>query len=94
MPNRVFITGASAGAGKAMAYRFAEAGHNLYLVARRANVLNAIQEDIGKLHGVDVQVNAADLADTEALTVVCADALELGIDVMINNAGLGVIVQT
>lgn len=85
----VFITGASAGSGKAMAYRFAKEGANLYLVARRSKSLEEIKRDIEKKHGVRVRVFAADLSDMEQLQSVGSDALEYGIDVMINNAGLG-----
>lgn len=89
MATTVFISGASAGAGKAMAYRFAKERANLYLVARRAQSLDAIKLDIEKLHGVDVRTFAADLSDMNQLESVGSDAIEHGIDVMINNAGLG-----
>ncbi len=89
MTRTVFITGASAGAGRAMAYRFAKEGFNLYLVARRASMLAEIKLDVEEKYGVNVNCNAADLADTQALIAVASDALDYGIDVMINNAGLG-----
>ncbi|MEZ5559162.1 MAG: SDR family NAD(P)-dependent oxidoreductase [Pseudomonadales bacterium] len=89
MTKTVFITGASAGAGKAMAYRFAKEGFNLYLVARRSEKLEAIKLDIEDKHGVGVKFYAADLSKADELNAVGVDALKHGIDVMINNAGLG-----
>lgn len=89
MTKTVFITGASAGAGKAMAYRFAKEGFNLYLVARRSKTLEAIKLKIEREYGVSVKFVAADLSEAEALNAVSSGALEHGIDVMINNAGLG-----
>ena len=89
MTMTVFITGASTGAGTAMAYRFAKEGFNLYLVARRSEFLEAIKLDIEGRHGVRVKTVVADLSEAEERNAVGAGALEHGIDVMINNAGLG-----
>ena len=89
MKKTVFITGASAGAGKAMAYRFAKEGFDLYLVARRAKNLEAIRREIEENHGAKVRCKAVDLTDSKTVIEVGEDALDHGIDVMINNAGLG-----
>lgn len=89
MKKTVFVTGASAGAGKAMAYRFAREGYDLYLVARRSKNLEAIKRDIEQEFGVSVRCKTADLSNASAVAEVGTDALDHGIDVMINNAGLG-----
>ena len=42
----VFITGATAGIGKAIAYKFAQHGYNLILNGRREERLRAIEKDL------------------------------------------------
>ncbi|GAB3037794.1 SDR family oxidoreductase [Oleiagrimonas citrea] len=86
------ITGASAGIGAAFARELAARGHHLVLTARRAARLQELAEELCARHGVEVQVMVDDLADPMAPRRI-VDALEqrnLGIDVLINNAGYGV----
>ena len=45
----VAITGASSGIGAAVAQRFSEAGHPLLLVARRVEMIEALDQ-IGRAH--------------------------------------------
>jgi short-subunit dehydrogenase len=56
------VVGASAGLGRALADRFAAAGHGLVLVASDARDLDAMASDLSLRHGVGVRTVAADLA--------------------------------
>ncbi len=66
---------------------------NLVLVARRRERLEELAAELRKQHGVEVRVVAADLARADAPQAV-ADFLTsegLSIDVLVNNAGFGVL---
>jgi hypothetical protein len=86
------ITGASAGIGAAFARELAARGHDLVLVARRAERLHALAEELRGQHGAHIHVLPSDLADPVAPRQL-ADALRkqgLAVDWLINNAGYGV----
>ncbi len=87
----VLITGASSGIGKALALRYAKAGHSLVLVARTAEMLDALSEFISKQFHVRVIVMPKDLTKTDAPKEIFSELLRQGIrlDVCINNAGAG-----
>ncbi len=83
----VIITGASAGVGRAIAQRFAEAGDRVGLIARDLSALQDVQRE---LHGCSahVEFEAADVADAQALFA-AAERLQQrlgGVDVWINDA--------
>ncbi len=61
------ITGASDGIGAVYADRLARRGHDLILVARRADKLGALAEQLRNNTGVSVDVIAADLANPDDL---------------------------
>ncbi len=84
------VTGASAGIGASFARLLAADGLDLLLVARRAERLNALANELRDAHGVRVEVLAADLTDPDAPAEIMtfADEQALGIDVLINNAGM------
>ena len=86
-PQVVVITGASAGVGRAIAHRFARAGWRIGLIARDAEALEEVRQEVDELGG-SAMVAAADVADAEALFA-AADQIENAfgsIDVWINDA--------
>lgn len=87
---RVCVTGASSGIGRACAEAFAAAGAHLLLVARRESRLEDLKAKIEKKHGVQVLTAQLDVRDRAAVTDLLGglkppwDAF----DVLVNNAGL------
>ena len=81
---KALITGASSGLGRDFAYKLANDGYDLVLVARSKDKLNDIKNDIK----TNVEVEVLDLSDKN-------NALKLykkysnQIDLLINNAGFG-----
>lgn len=82
----VLITGASLGVGRATARRFAAAGANVVLLARRREPLEAVAAE---LDADRVLVCPADVADIDALVEVLAAAVRRfgGLTGLVNNAG-------
>jgi uncharacterized protein len=86
------VTGASSGIGKAFAQALAIRGCNLVLTARRLDRLEALAQTLGTEHGIKVRCVAVDLCDANAVDEIdrTLNALQIGIDILINNAGYGV----
>jgi len=86
----VFITGASAGIGKACAEVFAEAGANLVLTARRITTLEEIAKSLEKEYGISTYCFECDVRNREDVEDKLNSLPEKWkkIDVLINNAGL------
>ena len=86
------VTGASSGIGAELARGLARRGASLVLVARREDRLRALAEEIGGRHGVKVDVVPLSLSEPEGPPRLVARVRELGaqIDVLVNNAGVGV----
>jgi 3-hydroxybutyrate dehydrogenase len=74
---RALITGGASGIGRACAVRLAEAGASVVVVDRDAEGAKRVAE------AVDGQAVTVDLSDLDAV-----DALDLDVDVVVNNAGL------
>lgn len=89
----VLITGASSGIGLDFAHIFAKEGYNLVLVARSADKLEHLAQEIIKNYSVDCKVIPCDLAKPNAAKEVLNKTKSLGktIDILINNAGFGVL---
>lgn len=88
----VVITGASSGVGRAAALAFAEAGAHVVLAARRQEALDEVAAEC-RLHGVEAEVVLTDVGDPQAVKTLAAQAIERfgGIDVWVNNAGVGAV---
>jgi hypothetical protein len=85
------ITGASGGIGLELARLCAKGGHDVILVARNREKLDEISKYLSGMYGVRVEIIALDLTDPEAPQAIMdqVEALGLGIDVLVNNAGFG-----
>lgn len=87
----VLITGASSGIGAAFAEIFAAHGHELALVARRADRLEALADSIGASGRVRPHVLACDLAAADAPARLAETLAARGLEpaIVVNNAAFG-----
>lgn len=85
------ITGASAGIGLELAKQFAAHGHDLILVARNRDALEAAAGTLEGRHGIKATVIASDLAQPESPQRVFESVMAEGlrVDILVNNAGFG-----
>jgi uncharacterized protein len=85
------VTGASGGLGAEFAAQLADRGYDLVLVARSADRLQRLADELRAARGVRVDVIAADLAAPDAAVRLSADlaAAGLTVDLLVNNAGVG-----
>ena len=92
MGRAALVTGASSGIGLAIAAMLAEEGYDLTLTSRTAAKLESAAGPVSAL-GTEVQTVAADVADPEQIAgVVAAHRERFGrLDVLVNNAGLGIV---
>ncbi len=89
-PDRTaLVTGASSGIGEAIAKELASRGHGVTLVARSADKLEVLADQL-RGQGVRAEVVAADLSDRSARRELRGRVEDLGleVDVLVNNAGL------
>jgi acyl-CoA synthetase (AMP-forming)/AMP-acid ligase II/NAD(P)-dependent dehydrogenase (short-subunit alcohol dehydrogenase family) len=87
----VLITGASSGVGRASARRIATAGATALLVARRAELLEELEEEI-RTAGGRAFAYPCNMADTDAVGELVSRVLEDHghVDVVVSNAGLSI----
>src|SRR5437868_5546548 len=87
----VVITGASSGIGAALARVFAAHGHELVLVARRQDRLNALADEIAAAGRTRPTVLTVDLERRDAASVIAAELSAKAMEpaVVVNNAGFG-----
>ena len=81
------VTGASRGIGRAVSLRLAREGYEILAVARDADELSALCTEIGSAGG-RCRAIALDLTDADRIG---AALTGLHVDVLVNNAGIGVI---
>ncbi len=88
MTKTVLLTGASAGIGRAAAYRFVEAGYNVALVARSANKLAPLAAELGP----QALALPADISQRSTNTTIVQQTLaHFGqLNILVNNAGIGI----
>lgn len=84
----VCITGASFGIGESVALLLADAGARLVLIARTADKLEQVQQQV-RQRGGQAEIFACDLTDPAAVQQLLQQLSELpgGIDILISNAG-------
>jgi len=88
----VFITGASSGIGKALAAELAGRGYDLFLTARRVQVLEGLRSEIAGRHPArEISVRSLDVTNVADVGEAIAEAAEKhgGLDIVVANAGLG-----
>lgn len=90
MSKIAFITGATAGIGKACAEKFAQEGWNLILTGRRKERLDTLEQQLQSTYSVKVLTLNFDVQDLEAVkeNIKSIRGPWKNIDVLVNNAGL------
>lgn len=90
MKKVALVTGASAGLGVEFARQLQKRGHALVLVARRKDRLQALAKELGNARVVSI-----DLSKANATAKLMADLEANGetVDLLVNNAGFGLIGQ-
>jgi hypothetical protein len=92
MNKLIFITGATAGFGKAVARKFAEHGHHLIITGRRKILLDELAKELILNFNVEVLPLCFDVRKMQEVEEAVANLPEKWrrIDVLVNNAGLAV----
>jgi hypothetical protein len=87
----VLITGASSGIGKETAIKFAKAGANIILVARKKNKLEQIENELKNFH-VSILVCQCDVSKKEQVKEMSKIVFKKfnSIDILVNNAGFAI----
>jgi len=83
----ILITGASKGLGREMAILFAEAGANLILTARSAELLEELKARVAA-GGAECITVVGDLRDSSVLESIKSLCIEKQLDILVNNAGV------
>jgi short-subunit dehydrogenase len=85
------VTGASAGIGAEFCRQLAAQGYQLVLVARRADKLQAVADELKNSHGANSLIITADLSQKDACQAIvkCLEEENIQIEYLVNNAGYG-----
>jgi short-subunit dehydrogenase len=84
---RALITGSALGIGKAMAYRFAEAGADLELVDINERGLRAVAGELSKFE-VEINIHKVNLSSKEEIAALWEKLKAKEPDILVNNAGI------
>ena len=86
----VFITGASSGIGLACAYAFARVDARLILAARRKERIDALAQELNRVHDTEVLTIRLDVRNQPAVEKAVQSLPDnwSDIDILVNNAGL------
>jgi short-subunit dehydrogenase len=85
---RILLTGAAGGIGSAVARRLAKSGATLLLTDLRREPLERLAAELAAAGGAAASVVAADIATDQGRVAVVAAARELGVEALINAAGI------
>ena len=90
MTKTIFVTGATAGFGKAIARKFAANGNNLIITGRRKVLLEELAKELITTHSIEVLPLCFDVRRLKEVEEAVANLPEKwkSIDVLVNNAGL------
>ncbi|AMN45567.1 short-chain dehydrogenase [Steroidobacter denitrificans] len=83
------VTGASSGIGEQFARQLARNGINLLLVARRADRLARLAQELGRRRGLQIEPIIVDLAESEAVDRIVAAIGDRDLGLLVSNAGFG-----
>jgi short-subunit dehydrogenase len=91
MNKTALITGASSGIGRELAIIHAEKGGDLIIIARRAEKLNKLKEEIENKYGAKVIPLIKDLSEVGSAKDIFKEvqSQEIEVEYLINNAGFG-----
>jgi len=84
---KALITGAGSGIGKAIAYRYAEAGANLELVDVNEESLTDVRTELEQFN-VEIGINRVDLSKKEEIGALWEKLVGKEPDILVNNAGI------
>jgi NAD(P)-dependent dehydrogenase (short-subunit alcohol dehydrogenase family) len=84
---RALITGSSAGIGRAIAFRFAEAGADLELADINSPCPSSVKKELQRF-GHEVNTHRVDMASDEALSALWEKLAGKEPDILVNNAGI------
>ena len=89
----VYITGATAGFGKACAEIFAQNNYNLVITGRRSERLETLKDELQEKYSISVETSSYDVRDENQVNKAIealSDEIKSNISILINNAGLAV----
>jgi 3-oxoacyl-[acyl-carrier protein] reductase len=82
------VTGGGSGIGRAIAHRFAEEGARVVVNDVKKESAERVADELGKVGALAIQADVADSAQVRAMFGEVERALG-GLDVLVNNAGIG-----
>ena len=84
---RALITGSAVGIGRAMAYRFAEAGADLQLVDMNKRGLGLVRNELSQF-GSEIDIYKVDLSKEDEISALWKELSGKEPDILVNNAGV------